>query len=86
MIPASIIVFKKESDIENSNSKKLKEFDGLIIYPMRREIVFLEAKNTGKGSSEGKKDLKDKFNTIPIEYVKDEIKVVHRDAYYRYKI
>ena len=90
MIPASIIVFKTEEDKKkegnNSNLRELKEFDGLIIYPMRREIVFLEAKNTGKGSSEGKKDLKDKFNTIPIEYVEDEIKVVHRDAYYRYKI
>lgn len=86
MIPASIIVFKKESDIENSNSKTLREFDGLIIYPMRREIVFLEAKNKNRNSSLAKRDLEDKFNAIPIEYVKDEIKVVHRDAYYRYKI
>ena len=41
-IPASIIVYQKDAV-----GRKLSEFDGLIIHPMRKQnqVIFLEAKN-----------------------------------------
>ena len=50
-IPASILVYQKEKA-----GQKLCEFDGMIIHPMRKkkQIVFLEAKNTKVNPSRGK--------------------------------
>ena len=58
-IPASILVYQK-----NAAGRKLSEFDGLIIHPMRKssQILFLEAKNRDKKPSFGKKCLMEKFN------------------------
>ena len=58
-IPASIIVYQKDAV-----GRKLSEFDGLIIHPMRKsnQVIFLEAKNRDKKPSFGKKCLIEKFD------------------------
>lgn len=82
-IPASILVYEKDKVGRN-----LCEFDGLIIYPMRKEnqVLFLEAKNTDKKPSYGKKCLSDKFEKISFEYIKDDIQIVDKDAYWKFTL
>lgn len=48
---ASILVYDK-----NALGKKLSEFDGIIIHPLRKkeQDIFLEAKNISHTPSEGK--------------------------------
>lgn len=50
-IPASILVYQKDAV-----GRKLSEFDGLIIHPMRKQnqVIFLEAKNRDKNLVSGK--------------------------------
>lgn len=82
-IPASILVYHKDSV-----GRKLSEFDGLIIHPMRKsnQVIFLEAKNRDKKPSFGKNCLVEKFDKFPFKYVEDEIKIVDYDAFWEYSI
>ena len=82
-IPASVIVYQK-----NAAGRKLSEFDGLIIYPMRKsnQVIFLEAKNRDKKPSFGKRCLIEKFKKFTFEYVPDSIEVVDHDAFWKCSI
>ena len=68
LLPASIVVYEKDG----SNYKSC-EFDGIIIYPMRKKVTFLEAKDTSGKSSYAKKCLSDKLKKLGIQYEPDEI-------------
>lgn len=82
-VPASILVYQKDAV-----GRKLCEFDGLIIHPMRTEeqIVFLEAKNTSNKPAYGKNCLKEKLNKFPMNYSPDDIYIVNYDAYWKYTL
>ena len=82
-IPASILVYQK-----NAVGRKLSEFDGIIINPMRKEqqVIFLEAKNRNRQPSFAKNCLMEKFNNFSFEYVADDIMIVDYDAYWKYSI
>ena len=82
-IPASVVVYQK-----NAAGRKLSEFDGLIIYPMRKsnQVIFLEAKNRDKKPSFGKRCLIEKFKKFTFEYVPDSIEVVDHDAFWKCSI
>lgn len=82
-IPASIIVYQK-----GAVGRKLSEFDGMIIHPMKKEkqIVFLEAKNRDKQPSCGKNCLKEKFDKFSFDYSEDDIQIVDYDAYWNFTI
>lgn len=82
MIPASIIVFRKE------NERKMSEFDGLILYPMRKDkqIIFLEAKNRYRQPNFAKNCLSEKLSLFSFSYDKEDIKVVDYDAYWEYSL
>lgn len=64
-IPASILVYQKDAI-----GRKLSEFDGLIIHPMRKsnQVIFLEAKNRDKKPNFGKKCLMEKFSKFSFKY------------------
>lgn len=78
-IPASILVYQKEAV-----GRKLCEFDGMIIHPMRKEkqLVFLEAKNTSNKPAYGKHCLMEKLDKFPINYIADEVIIDKYDAYW----
>lgn len=82
-IPASILVYKKDAV-----GRKLSEFDGLIIHPMRKtnQIIFLEAKNRDKKPSFAKNCLIGKFDKFSFKYASDDIKIVDYDALWKYSI
>lgn len=82
-IPASILVCRKDAV-----GRKLSEFDGIIIHPMRKEqqVIFLEAKNRDRKPSFGKNCLVEKFGNFSFEYVADDIMIVDYDAYWKYSI
>lgn len=82
-IPASILVYQKEAI-----GRKLSEFDGLIIHPMRKaeQVIFLEAKNTSNKPAYGKNCLREKLDKFPIKYLSDDIKIIGYDAIWKYSI
>ena len=82
-IPASILVYQKDAV-----GRKLSEFDGIIIHPMRKEqqVIFLEAKNRDRKPSFGKKCLMEKLDNFSFEYVADDVMIVDYDAYWKYSI
>lgn len=82
-IPASIVVYQK-----NAVGRKLNEFDGIIIHPMRKEkqVIFLEAKNRDRKPSFGKNCLMEKFDNFSFKYVADDVMIVDFDAYWKYSI
>ena len=82
-VPASILVYQKEAI-----GKKLCEFDGIIIHPMRHEnqLIFLEAKNTSNKPAYGKNCLKRKLDLFPIYYSADDISIDNFDAHLEYSI
>lgn len=82
-IPASILVYKKDSFGCN-----LCEFDGMIIHPMRKtkQIIFLEAKNTKSHPDYAKKCLKIKFDKLGIDYKQNDIRTIKHDAMMEYTI
>ena len=82
-IPASILVYQKDAI-----GKKLSEFDGLIIHPMRKsnQVIFLEAKNRDKKPNFGKKCLMEKFSKFSFKYAPDTIEIVGYDAFWKYSI
>lgn len=82
-IPASILVYQKDAI-----GRKLSEFDGLIIHPMRKsnQVIFLEAKNRDKKPNFGKKCLMEKFSKFSFKYAPDTIEIVGYDAFWKYSI
>ena len=82
-VPASILVYQKDAV-----GRKLSEFDGIIIHPMRKEqqVVFLEAKNRDRKPSFGKNCLKEKLDNFSFKYVADDVIIVGYDAYCKYSI
>lgn len=82
-IPASILVYQKDAI-----GRKLSEFDGMIINPMRKinQVIFLEAKNRDKKPSFGKRCLIEKLDKFSLEYISDDITIVDYDAYWKYSI
>lgn len=82
-IPASILVYQKDAV-----GRKLSEFDGMIIHPMRKtnQVIFLEAKNRDKKPAFGKNCLIEKLDKFSLEYASDEIKIVDYDAYWKHSI
>lgn len=82
-IPASILAYQKDAI-----GRKLSEFDGMIIHPMRKtnQVIFLEAKNRDKKPSFGKNCLIEKLDKFSLEYISDDIKIVDYDAYWKYSI
>lgn len=76
-IPASVLVYEKEAV-----NRELCQFDGLIIHPMRKQtqVVFMEAKNTSRKPSYGKKCLKEKLNRLEMSYNPDDIQIIGHDA------
>lgn len=82
-VPASILVYQKDAV-----GRKLSEFDGIIIHPMRKEqqVVFLEAKNRDRRPSFGKNCLKEKLDNFSFKYVADDVIIVGYDAYCKYSI
>lgn len=82
-IPASILVYQKDAV-----GRKLSEFDGMIIHPMRKtnQVIFLEAKNRDKKPAFGKNCLIEKLDKFSLEYTSDEIKIVDYDAYWKHSI
>lgn len=82
-IPASILVYQKDAI-----GRKLSEFDGLIIHPMRKsnQVIFLEAKNRDKKPNFGKKCLMEKFSKFSFKYASDTIEIVGYDAFWKYSI
>lgn len=82
-IPASIIVYQK-----GAVGRKLSEFDGMIIHPMRKEkqIVFLEAKNRDRQPSCAKNCLRDKLDKFSFDYLEDDIQIADYDAYWNFTI
>lgn len=82
-IPASILVYQK-----NAVGRKLCEFDGMIIHPMRKsnQVVFLEAKNKSRHPSTGKNCLKEKFDNFTFEYLDKDIEIIDCDACWKYTL
>ena len=82
-IPASILVYQKDAA-----GRKLSEFDGMIIHPMRKEnqVIFLEAKNRDRQPSFGKNCLIEKFDKFSFEYVSEDVMIIDYDAYWKYSI
>lgn len=82
-IPASILLYQK-----NAMGRKLCEFDGMIIHPMRKtdQVVFLEAKNHNEKPALAKNCIKEKLNKLQIKYKYDDIQTVDCDAYLKYTV
>ena len=82
-IPASILVYQKDAV-----GRKLSEFDGMIIHPMRKEnqVIFLEAKNRDRQPSFGKNCLIEKFDKFSFEYIAEDVTIIDYDAYWKYSI
>ncbi|GAB1475213.1 hypothetical protein MASR2M70_00450 [Bacillota bacterium] len=78
LIPGSIQIFHADSE-----GKKLREFDGMIIHPMRKseQIVLLESKNRDEEPSLAKKCLSDKLDALEIDYPKGDIEIDGYDSY-----
>lgn len=76
-IPGSVLIYQK-----NLPGKKLCEFDGMVIHPMREneQIILLEAKNTSDNPSYAKKCLSEKLDKLNFEYKKDFIEICRYDA------
>ena len=74
-LPCSILVYEKEKN------SKLCGFDGMIIFPNRKErqVVFLKAKNRKNNPTVGKTELMKKMHKLQLSY-KEEIQVKGMDA------
>lgn len=81
MIPASVLVYDKAR-----KERILSELDGMIIYPYRETILFLEAKNTKARPRQARKDLIKKFSLLNITYENSNFGIVNHDVNYEFKI
>ena len=79
-VPASIVLYDA--------AQKLCEFDGLVIYPNRKEkqVVFFEAKNRFNYPSEAKKCLSKKMKKLSIPHIGSDFIQVGCDTYFHYTI
>lgn len=77
MIPASILVCQKDLP-----GKKMCEFDGLVIHPMRRDkqVMLLEAKNTKSKPSHAKNCLSTKLDKLNYKYDSNDMKIYENNA------
>ena len=77
LIPGSIVVYNPEN-----LDRTICEFDGLIIYPTKKEeqILFLEAKNMSE-SGKAKKCLCRKLNQLKLPYDQNQIQTHEQDVY-----
>lgn len=75
-VPASVLIHK------DSTGKKLCEFDGMVIYPMRKsdQIILLEAKNTELRPLYAKNCLLKKLKLLHYEFNEDSIETFGHDA------
>lgn len=82
-IPSSILVYKKDFV-----GRKLCEFDGLVIHPMRKkeQIIFLEAKNTANRPGYSKKCLKEKLDKFSFCNSNPDIQNIAHDAIFKYSV
>lgn len=82
-IPASVLVYQKDAV-----GRKLSEFDGMIIHPMRKtnQVLFLEAKNRTKQPSFAKSCLIKKFDNFTFKHSSEEIETVNYDACWKYSV
>lgn len=78
LIPSSILVYDKEK-----KNIKLCEFDGLVIYPNRKnnQLMFIEAKNTKYGLEYARNCLLKKFEKLKKPIGKEDITLEGQDAY-----
>lgn len=82
-IPASVLIYNKDLP-----GKKLCEFDGIVIHPMRKkgQVIFFESKNTTRNPSYAKKCLSEKLEKINLTYNKDDIETIGCDAQFKVSI
>ena len=82
-IPSSVLVYQKDA-----TGRKLCEFDGMIIHPMRKkdQVIFLEAKNRNEKPIFGKNCLREKLDKVAIRYNYDDIQIEGCDAYLKYTV
>ena len=82
VIPASILIYQ-----DDEKEQDLCEFDGIIIYPMRKtnQVVFLEAKDQSK-SGRGRKCLKQKLDKLGIQCNDENIRKENQDVYLEYTV
>lgn len=82
-VPSSIVILEKDNKV-----RKICEFDGIIIYPNRKEnqIILLEAKNTSKSPSYAKKCLFKKLDTLKFDYNEKQIITDRFDSILKFEI
>lgn len=80
-IPGSIIVYEK-----GVIGKKLCEFDGMIIHPMRKQnqVILLESKNTKDKPFLAQNCLSEKLDKLGFTYEKNDIQTINHDCYLEY--
>ena len=76
-IPASVLIYNKDLP-----GKKVCEFDGMVIHPMRKDeqVIIFEAKNTASKPSFAKKCLSEKLDKLNLISNKDDIETIGYDA------
>lgn len=86
VMAGSMSVKKNKMDLVEDNQMELNEYDGIIIFPNRKEkqVVFLEAKNKKLKSKNGKSALTSKLRNIGIKFKYDDVEVIGKDCYYEY--
>lgn len=82
-IPASVLIYNKDLP-----GKKVCEFDGMVIHPMRKyeQVIIFEAKNTASKPSFAKKCLSEKLDKLNLSSNKDDIETIGYDALLRVSI
>lgn len=82
-VPASVLIYEKEKQ-----GKKLCEFDGLILFPSRKQkqVMFLEAKNTRDKPTCGKSCLMEKLSKLNIPINESDIEIHGKDAVLHYDL
>ncbi len=90
IVIAGSLIVKRAKDFTGNICKNdmLNEYDGLVIYPYRKEgqVVFFEAKNVKRGKSLAKNCLTEKLVNVNIQYSDSDIVVVGKDSYYEHTI
>lgn len=80
----SSIVVKDNKDY----SKKKVEFDGLILFPNRKDaqVIFVESKNTKEQPAFSKKCLMEKLKKLEIKYTEENMEIFGMNCKYKYNI
>lgn len=79
-IPGSVLVYQKDA-----LGRKLCEFDGMIIHPMRKQnqVILLESKNTKDKPSLARNCLSEKLDKLGFVYDKKDIQQVGNNCLFR---